>query len=205
MDLSQPQDEDRDLWDRAASAYDDEPDHGLRPPQVLRAWTGLLKRWLPGAPAKILDMGCGTGSLSVVISQLGHPVVGIDLSTAMIDLARAKAKGLGLSVELQVMDATAPGFAAQSFDGIVCRHLLWMFPDPARVLERWVGLLKPEGRLILIEGYWHTGAGTHAPVVIAALPPALRVDSVLNLSDQPDYWGKLVSDERYGIMSDLRP
>ena len=136
-------DEARRYWDQAAAAYDHEPDHGLRSPRVRDAWTLLLSSWLPDSGAAILDAGCGTGSLSVVMAGLGHHVTGIDLSPAMIALARAKALDRGLSIEFRVMDAAAPLFAPQSFDAILCRHLLWMFPQPAQVLERWVNLLKP--------------------------------------------------------------
>jgi hypothetical protein len=57
----------------------------------------------------------------------------------------------------------------------------------------------------LIEGYWNTGAGLHAPELLAALPSSVTMVSVQNLSDQPEYWGKKVTDERYAIIADLRP
>ena len=54
-------------------------------------------------------------------------------------------------------------------------HLLWALREPAQVLQRWVNLLVPGGRLILIEGYWHTGGGLHAEEVTEALPIILNV------------------------------
>jgi hypothetical protein len=88
-------------------------------------------------------------------------------------LAQAKARTAGQSstagphVEFDVMNAATPQFPAQSFDVVVCRHLLWMLPDRPQVVQRWVDLLKPAGRMILIEGYWHTGGGLRAPEVVA--------------------------------------
>jgi 2-polyprenyl-3-methyl-5-hydroxy-6-metoxy-1,4-benzoquinol methylase len=191
-------------WDNAAASFDNEPDHGLRDPQVRRAWTKLLSTWLPANKAAVVDLGCGTGSLSIILAGLGHSVTGIDVSPAMIARARAKANALGYRIEFHDMDAAAPQFAPRSFDVIVCRHLLWSLPEPSHVLQRWVGLLKPRGRLILIEGYWSTGAGLHATELMAALPSSVTTISVQNLSDQPEHWGKKVTDERYAIIADLR-
>lgn len=197
--------ETRLYWDQAAASFDQEPDHGLRDPQVRRAWTGFLKTWLPAQPASILDVGCGTGSLSVVLAGLGHAVTGIDLSPGMIAAAQIKTHALGYVIEFYEMDAAAPQFAPQSFDAIVCRHLLWTLPEPSQVLQRWVNLLKTGGRLVLIEGFWSSGGGLHAPEVLAALPAPVHLVSVQNLSDRPEYWGKPVSDERYAVIADLSP
>ncbi len=72
--------ETRNPWDEAASSFDDEPDHGLRDAEVLRAWTEALTEWLPARPSRVLDAGCGTGSLSVVVAGLGHEVTAVDYS-----------------------------------------------------------------------------------------------------------------------------
>ena len=116
--------ESRQYWNNAAASFDKEPDHGLHDPQVLYAWTELLKSWLPSDKAAVLDVGCGTGSLSVILAGLGHAVSGIDISPSMIIQAEAKARTGGHSIDFQVMDASAPQFAPRSFDAIVCRHLL---------------------------------------------------------------------------------
>ena len=195
--------ESRQYWDEAAAAFDNEPDHGLRDPSARDAWTKLLKTQLPTTRTTILDVGCGTGSLSVVLAELGHDVTGIDLSPAMILQAKAKAAAAGQSISFQVMDATFPQLPLQHFDSIVCRHLLWALPEPARVLRRWVELLKPSGRLVLIEGYWKTGSGLHVQEIVAALPPTLINVAIQDLTDQPELWGSAVSDERYAIVVDL--
>ena len=193
--------ETRRYWAKAAATLDNDLDHGLREPVVRVAWTHLLKTWLPTPPAHILDAGCGTGSLSVVMAGLGYTVTGIDFSPEMLVLAKAKAAAAGHTIPFQVMDAAAPQFPPHSFDSIVCRHLLWALPEPAEVLRRWVKLLKPGGRLVLIEGFWETGSGLHADEVAAALPASCTEVSRQNLSDQLDYWGRPVSDERYIVVA----
>ena len=193
--------ETRQMWDDAAASFDDEADHGLRDPVVRAGWINLLRAALPPAPVAILDIGCGTGSLSLILAELGHRVSGIDLSPAMITLAETKTKAAGYSIHFQVMDAAFPQFAPQQFDAVVCRHLLWSLSPIDQVLLRWAELLKPGGRLLLIEGFWNTGAGLHAQDIIAALPASLPFFSVQDLSDQPVLWGGSVSDERYAIVA----
>jgi 2-polyprenyl-3-methyl-5-hydroxy-6-metoxy-1,4-benzoquinol methylase len=191
-------------WDERAASFDDEPDHGLRDPVTLEAWTRLLRTLLPPAPSSILDVGCGTGSLSVVLAKLGHIVTGIDLAPAMISYAEAKAVAAGQQITFHVMDAALPTVAPKQFDMLVCRHVLWTLPNYPQVLQRWVELLKPRGCLLVIEGFWNTGGGLHAADLVEAFPPSLTIVAVQDLSTQSAYWGKAVVDERYSIIAYLR-
>lgn len=199
----------RQFWDDAAATFDNEPDHGLRDPHVQEAWRALLAQWLPSAtqtpqasPKKILDIGSGTGSLSLLLAAWGHDVTGIDLSPAMIAHAQAKAVAAGAPIHFQVMNAAHPHFPQQHFDIVLCRHLLWLFPEPAQILQRWVSLLAPGGRLILIEGFWLTGAGLHTQETLDALPSCMTQFDVQNLSGNVALWGSEVSDERYAVVAD---
>jgi len=197
--------ESRQYWNDVAASFDNEQDHGLHDPIVLGAWTQLLRTWLPPTRATILDVGCGTGSLSVVLAGLGHEVTGIDLSPAMISLAEAKAAALKYPITFHVMDAAFPMLSPQQYDVIVCRHLLWALPEPNQVLQHWVNLLKRGGRLLVIEGYWSTGGGLHMEQIVEALPSSLTNIGVQNLSNQLSLWGGAVADERYILVADLRP
>lgn len=139
-------------WDTVADRFDEEPDHGLREPAVREAWGARLREWLPGAPADVLDLGCGTGSLARLAAEQGHRVTAVDRSPRMAALARAKLAGTGAHVLLG--DAAEPPVVEGRFDVVLVRHLLWALPDPVAVLRRWARLLRRGGRLVLVEGRW---------------------------------------------------
>ena len=136
-----------------------------------------------------------------MLAELGHKVTGIDLSPAMIAHAQAKAAIPGFQIEFHVMDGAFPRFSSQQFDVILCRHLLWALPEPKQVLQRWMEFLKSKGRLILIEGFWKTGAGLHAHEILKMLPASFIHVSHQDLSENPNLWGGRVSDERYAIIA----
>lgn len=189
-----------DFWNEQAAGFDDEPDHGLADPGVRRAWRELLREHLPAAPSDVVDLGCGTGSLAVLAAQLGHHVRGLDVADRMVAAARRKVAATGVEVELVVGDAARPPYAAASVDVVLCRHVLWAVPDPVEALTRWAGLLRPGGRMVLVEGRWHTGAGLAAAEVSHALTAIGRRPEVRTLDD-PAYWGGPVEDERYVVLA----
>jgi SAM-dependent methyltransferase len=189
------------LWDGYAEEFDNEPDHGLRDPRVRAAWRSLLVPLMPEHPSRVVDLGCGTGSLSVLLAELGHLVTGLDVSSRMLDLARAKAEITGVELDLIQGDAAYPPFAPGSFDVVVCRHVLWSFHDREAVMARWVQLLTARGRLVLIEGRWATGAGVSAADCRALVLRHRESAHLQKLSDYSQLWGKSVTDERYLIFS----
>lgn len=194
----------RNPWDAGAATYDNDPDHGLRDPVVRDAWATLLSSHLPPDPSDILDAGCGTGSLSLLMREMGHRVTGVDTSLAMLDRVRAKMDATGFSIPFHQMDASRPDFPHRSFDVVLSRHVLWMFDDYPAVLERWVSLLRPGGRLLLIEGFWHTGAGLYADDLLQALDAFPGDATLIDLSANPRFWGGEVQDERYLVVFSQR-
>ncbi|RPF32365.1 bifunctional 2-polyprenyl-6-hydroxyphenol methylase/3-demethylubiquinol 3-O-methyltransferase UbiG [Streptomyces sp. TLI_185] len=188
-------------WDAEAASFDDEPDHGLRDPQVRRAWAERLRSWLPERASDVLDLGCGTGSLSLLASEQGHHVTGVDSSPAMVGLARAKLAGRDAA--FLVGDAAAPPVGEQRFDVVLVRHLLWALPDPGRVLRHWRELVRPGGRLVLVEGVWGTvtPVGIPAGVLTGLLAPLAGEVRVERLSEDAQLWGREVTDERYAVVA----
>jgi ubiquinone/menaquinone biosynthesis C-methylase UbiE len=187
-------------WDGYAADYDEDPDHGLRDPSVRAAWRSLLLEHLPPAPARVADLGCGSGSLSVLLAEEGYDVSGLDLSDRMLDVARAKATSAGVDVAFTQGDASRPGLETGAFDVVLCRHVLWALPDPSAALARWVDLLRPGGRLVLVEGRWSTGAGLPARRT-TELVRQHRSEATVRHLPEPVYWGREIDDDRYLVLS----
>lgn len=186
-----------DVWDAEAATFDQEPDHGLLDADVRTAWAVLLRDELPSR-CSVLDLGCGTGSLSVLLGEQGHTVTGLDLSAKMLQRAQRKAERHGVAVRFVLGDASSPPMKP-AFSAVLARHVLWALADPATVLDRWLSLLKPDGgTLVLIEGRWSTGGGIRARDLAAILEPKVARMSVRHLTDT-SYWGRTITDERYVI------
>lgn len=195
--------DDRQFWDAAADTFDDEPDHGLRDPQVRAAWAARLRSWLPTAPSDVLDLGCGTGSLALLAAGDGHRVTAVDRSARMAE--RAREKLAGTDARVLVGDAAEPPVPAGAFDVVLVRHVLWALPDPAAALRYWTRLLRPGGRLVLIEGRWGAPnpAGIAADTLTALAAPLGGSVQVEQLGHEAALWGRAVDDERYAAV--VRP
>lgn len=188
------------MWDEHAAAFDEEADHGLRDPDVRQAWAELLLPLMPPAPASVLDVGCGTGSLSVLLARAGHDVRGVDFAPRMLAAARKKSSGAGVHVDYVLADGAKLPFARSSFDVVLARHVLWALPDPDRVLADWTSLLRPQGRLVLVEGHWSTGTGLSAADCRALVLRCRRKAEVQVLGGSR-LWGREIDDERYLLFS----
>ena len=188
-------------WDEQAEHFDDEPDHGLRDPRVRAAWRDLLLPRLPAPGAAVADLGCGTGSLACLLAQEGCAVRGVDLSPRMVAAARAKATGLAVDATFEVGDAADPPLPDASADVVLVRHVLWALPDPDAAVARWVRLLRPGGRLLLVEGRWHTGGGLTADES-RQIVARHRTRAVVEPLPDESLWGGPITDERYLLLSE---
>lgn len=186
----------RAFWDGAAASFDEQPDHGLRDPSVRSAWSALLRAHLPDAPADVLDLGCGTGSLTVLLAEAGYRVEALDLAPAMVAAARDKVASAGLTAVVRVGDAADPPGRPGAYDVVLSRHLLWARPEPSAAVARWARLLRPGGRLLLVEGQWWTGGGLSGEDTRRLVLPYARSVEFLPLTD-PTLWGGPIFDERY--------
>lgn len=182
------------FWDAEAARFDEEPDHGLLDADVRAAWSDLLRDYVP-ACSRILDLGCGTGSLAVLLAEQGHVLTGVDLSPRMIEAAKDKAARHETDVTFVVGDAAEPP-ASGPFDVVLARHVVWALPDPSTALDRWAALLAGDGRLVLIEGLWGAGAGLSAATLQALVQPTFHRVEVRHLPETAP-WGRGITDERY--------
>jgi ubiquinone/menaquinone biosynthesis C-methylase UbiE len=162
-------------WDSRAEVFDDVDDHGLTSETQRRAWRELLSPFAGVPPVRALDVGCGTGFLAIILASLGHSVTAVDFAPQMVERARQKALRERLDIDFRVGDAVALDTADETFDLVAARHVLWNLPEPERGVGEWLRVLKPGGRLALIEGQWAESTSDRswrrfrAPVVAAVV------------------------------------
>jgi SAM-dependent methyltransferase len=144
----------RSFWDEDAATYDHAPSHYPQTQAEWAAWRGSLEFLLPPAPSRVLDVGAGTGFLSMAAAGLGHLVTAVDLSEQM--LARLTAKASAERLTVRTIQASADEVPLEGFDVVMSRHLLWTLPDPGDALRAWRAAA-PEGRLLLMESVWGEG------------------------------------------------
>lgn len=135
------------LFDGYAAGYDS----WYTTPRGQVAWRfelELLLRMLePRSGEGVLDAGCGTGVLARELAARGVAVTGVDVSGAMLGLAREKLQGKG--VRLVHADIAALPFPDGSYDAVVCFTVLEFLPHPKETLQEMWRVLKPGGRLVL--------------------------------------------------------
>ena len=138
----------KSYWDQRSSSFDLSPGHMLSSKKEEDAWKALFLEKI-GRPAarRVLDVGVGTGFLSIMLAEMGYSVVGIDLSEEMLKKAGKKVDERGLKVLLKTGDAEYLPFEDSSFDAVVNRAVLWTLPNPEKAIEEWKRVLKPGGTL----------------------------------------------------------
>jgi ubiquinone/menaquinone biosynthesis C-methylase UbiE len=135
----------RRVWDKAASGYDR---------QIAffeRVWFAGGREWLgERARGRVLEVAIGTGRNLRFYSD-DVAVTGIELSPAMLAIARERASWLGRAADLREGDAQRLALAGSSFDTVVCALSLCSIPDPAAAIAEMKRVLVPGGRLLLLD------------------------------------------------------
>jgi ubiquinone/menaquinone biosynthesis C-methylase UbiE len=140
-------------WDRRAASFDEDFGHSIHTSTERAAWDRILDLVIPKRPSlAALDAGCGTGFLSLEMAGRGHRVTGVDFAPAMIAAAKRKAALQGLDIHFEQGDAEALPFPPGSFDLVISRHVLWTLPHPEAAIDEWKRVLRPGGRLAIIDG-----------------------------------------------------
>lgn len=146
-------DEIKAYWSARAATFDQSPGHEIFSEEERAAWHALIERHLGrGDGREALDLASGTGVISHLMDDLGYRVTGIDWAEPMLERARAKAAARGRSIRFHLGDAENTLEADDSYDVIVTRHLVWTLVDPAACFAEWLRVLKPGGKLLVIDG-----------------------------------------------------
>ena len=151
-------------WDRRAAHFDEDFGHSIATQAERAAWDRILALVLPrDRTLAALDVGCGTGFLTLELAARGHRVTGVDLAPAMLALARQKAAAQGLAARFEEADAENLPFAANSFDLVISRHVLWTLPHPEAAIDDWRRVLRPGGRLAIVDGAQYDADAARTP------------------------------------------
>lgn len=145
MDIHRVTERVRRLYDEAAAKYD----------RLLGLYENRLfgdgRRWVAAqARGDVLEIAVGTGR-NLPFYPLEARLTAIDLSPAMLEVARRRARELGRDVDLRVGDAQALDFPDESFDTVVFTLALCTIPDDRRAVAEAKRVLRPGGQLLLLE------------------------------------------------------
>lgn len=124
---------------------------------------GIDRRWRrtaidslrPYGPRRMLDVATGTGDFALLAARRLRPesLLGVDLSEGMLDVARRKAKAAGLegAVDFRKDDCMSLSLPSDSFDAVTVAYGIRNFEDLDRGLQEMRRVLRPGGRLVIIE------------------------------------------------------
>jgi len=192
----------RRIYDAVASHYD----AAIRIAEAILFADG--RHWVAEqARGRVLEMAVGTGS-NFPSYPPGVRITGVDLSPAMLAIARGRARDLDRDVALSVGDAQDLAFPDASFDTVVATLALCSIPDDHRALLEAQRVLRRGGQLLLLE---HVRSSNMAVQVIQCVlnPLAVYLQTDHLLRDPLDYLERAgfvldrVERSRWGIVARL--
>jgi SAM-dependent methyltransferase len=143
VEMAKAWDEEAVEWTREADRYD---------ASGARHWQRFLDAGLISSTDRVLDIGCGTGQSSRDAARLAAEgsVLGVDLSTQMLDDARRRAEAEGLTnVTFERADAQVHPFDEGAYDVAISRFGAMFFADAGAAFANVGRALKPGGRLAI--------------------------------------------------------
>src|SRR5579859_6842961 len=144
--------------DRVRAFYTEAPFPGY-PPRASLTWlraraersrfARLLDRAIPG-DARIVEVGCGTGQMSLYLAHADRRVVGADLTRASLILGAQAARRFGVTqVQFVETDLNRPGLRRNAFDVVYCSGVLHHTADPRGGFASIVDLARPGGLMVV--------------------------------------------------------
>jgi SAM-dependent methyltransferase len=129
------------------------------------------------APARVLEVGCGAGHLTLELARRGLRVDALDASMAMVEAARGRIEEAGLGTQVQVAqaDVHALPFDTGAFDLVVAVGVIPWLHSPAVAVAEMARMLAPGGELVLTADNRARLTSFTDPRRILALPPLKRI------------------------------
>ena len=114
-----------------------------------------IKRLLPYAPKKMLDIATGTGDFAILAAQMLQPeqLVGADISEGMMEIGRQKVKRMGLDkvISFEKQDCLHLGYEDETFDAVTAAFGIRNFQNLDQGLSEMCRVLKKGGHLCIVE------------------------------------------------------
>ena len=143
----------RDMFDAIAPRYDFL--NRVLSGGIDQIWRrNVIKLIASDFPERVLDVATGTGDLAIMAANYGlESVIGVDISEEMLEVGRGKvvSKGLSEKIDLQTGDAEKLPFSDKQFDAAMVAFGVRNFEDLAGGLAQIRRVLKPGGRLVVLE------------------------------------------------------
>ncbi len=122
-------------------------------------WIDIIKSNAPvfagDRRLKVLDIGCGPGFFSIILSSAGYDVTAVDYTEEMLNKAKQNAGDLKDKIKFRRMDAHNLEFEEGEFDLIVTRNLTWNLKDPEKAYKSWYKVLRDGGKMINFDANWY--------------------------------------------------
>ena len=147
MDLTEYRETSRSTWNDLAHTWDERRDEIAAPIVAVR--DRMLELLDPREGETILDIACGAGEMSELVSPRVDRVICTDFAPQMVAVARRRGEELGLgNVEYREMEAEDMDLADASVDGAMCRFGYMLMSNPVAALSETRRVLRDGGRLV---------------------------------------------------------
>jgi SAM-dependent methyltransferase len=192
VDVEQYRTASREQWQGSAEGWGrhaERVDESAKPATEWMLDASVLE---PGAT--VLELGCGPAGVGVQAAERVAPggrVICSDFADSMVDVARERARGLGVeNMDFRVLDAEALDLPDEAVDAVVCRFGYMLMADPAQAFSETLRVLRPGGRLALAvwrgpeENPWLALPMRTLMDHLEAPPPEPDAPGVFSLSDE---------------------
>lgn len=163
-----------DRWTTHAEQYDEH--HNAKHTQEdIEMWKKYLEEHIgKDKNQKILDVGAGTGFLTLLEAELGYSMTGLDISEGMLEIAKQHAKEKGLDIRFFQSPVETMPLKDCTFDVVTNKSFLWTLLTPVEIAKEWLRVLKPGGKVLCYitigNGDGKMGAGHYSEEIENMLP-----------------------------------